>query len=930
MRAMPAEKNIREALLALKPSPGMFQRFAEDFMRIKGGAAYQHIVPQGRNAIGQPTKGYPDAYARQANGDKFLIETTVGNWRNHVTNEDIPGITALGGQAKAFSLFVLEDGPNLIPQKNANPAKAKLDVDHYRLQLQALGIPADSIEFWFLDTLVKELCRPAYLAMMADLHLPTDVAPFTEIRELPYGAPGLPTRVEYENGTVVAKQRITELMDKFSRSPIILMEGRGGVGKSTLAKAAAHQWIKKGKRTAFYIDVLDQPTDTSQLVTTVVARIKEFGSKNTLFIIDGQHRLTSTSLSQIGRAFIDKDSQPCLLFVGKKSSSEQLNALQKSRGTLEKFELRIEAGDLNAVYELHARRAALSEYFPRPQPEDLDKWHGLALDMVMFRLALASQTKVMKAGYLPDIRREDAKRYFRETYLENSPPEEQKALACIALCARHEMPASFTSLGEINPQHFVERGLVTESVTKNERQRRFRLAHDNLGGLILECLGVDEPTLWQELLGRDPFQACFVIRRLLDDEAKDEAKDEAAKLLRQIEDQLWHFSPRFSLGYAPVIGALYKETGVHETFWDYVGERVGAYIDGSDEPLQGVAAYLTFASGRSALIDDCWQQIRKLEVERFRKACRYLSPGGIVGLLEAAYRHGELTFTWISESISDSAIARAIANNFAALSPDHAESLLEAFARLTPVFFCDTLCKTIADGRQLDSYRTDLHEAGDSRTLEWLRRRPRLFGLVLDSIGTTRFAQALAASRLRSLAFVLNGQHQASAVCTKLVPEVLNALYAAPSFPSGDRRESALRIELIVRHAGQCDKKQFKHLFAELVRRKVLAESVKVMSCRTLATLLSDAAVNHGGLAESAVQQAVIPVVQARMLAYASRPPSDPEEMSALHGLCSQTGLQAGPQAAPRHERDCHQTGITIMELETGTRYLLPRSADQF
>ena len=894
MRVMPAEKNIREALLALKPSPGTFQRFAEDFMRIKGGAAYQYIIPQGRNAIGQPTKGYPDAYAPQANGDKFLIETTVGNWRTHLLKEDIPGITALGGQAKAFSLFVLEDGPNLIPQKNANTAKSKQNVDHFRLQLQALGIPADRIEFWFLDVLVKELCRPTYLALMADLHLPTDVAPFTEIRELPYGAPGLPTREEYEKGTVVAKQRITEVMDKFSRSPIVLMEGRGGVGKSTLAKAAAHQWIKNGKRTAFYIDVLDQTSDTLQLVTTVVARVKEFGSKNTLFIIDGQHRLTSTSLSQIGRAFIDKDSQARLLFVGKKSSPEQLNALQKSREILEDFELRIETRDLNAVYELYARRAALSEHFPRPQPKDLNKWHELALDMVMFRLALASQTKAMKAGDLPYIRREDAKRHFRETYFENSSPEAQKALACIALCARHEMPASFTSLGEINPQHFVERGLVTESFTKNERQRRFRLAHDSLGGLILECLGVDEPSLWQELLARDPFQACFVIRRMLDDEAK----DEAAKLLRQIENQLWHFSPRFSLGYAPVIGALYKETGVKETFWDYVGERVCAYIGGSDEPLQGVAAYLAFASGRSVLIDDCWQQIRKLEAERFRKACRYQSPGGIVGLLEAAYRHGELTFTWISGAINDSTIARSIANNFAALSPDHAESLLEAFSRLTPVFFCDTLCKTLADGRQLDSYLSDLREAGDSRTLEWLRRRPRLFGLVLDRIGKPPFAQALAASRPRSLAFVLSGQHHASTIYAKMLPDVLNALYAAPSPPSSDRKESALRIELIFRHAGQCDKKQFKRLFAELVKTKVLAESVKVMSCRTLATLLSDAAVNHSGLAEPGVQQAVMPVVQARMLAYASRPQIDPLEMSALHWLCCRPGLQAGSQAA--------------------------------
>jgi hypothetical protein len=894
MRAMPAEKNIREALLALKPSPGTFQRFAEDFMRIKGGVAYQHIVPQGRNAIGQPTKGYPDAYALQANGDKFLIETTVGKWRDHVINEDIPGITALGEKTKAFSLFVLEDGPNLIPQKNANPAKAKPGVDHYRLQLQALGIPADRIEFWFLDTLVKELCRPAYLALMADLHLPTDAAPFTEIRELPYGAPGMPTLIEYEKGTVVAKQRITEAMDKFSRSSSVLMAGRGGVGKSTLAKAVAHQWIKNGKRTAFYIDMLDQPADTSQLTTTVVARLKEFGSRNTLFIIDGQHRLTSTSLSQIGRAFIDKDDQPRLLFVGKKSSPEQLNALETSREIFEDFELRIETCDLNAVYELHARRATLTDNFPRPQPEDLDRWHRLALDMVMFRLALASQAKAMKAGYLPDISRKDAAKYFRETYLENSPPEEQKALACIALCARYEMPASFTSLGEIDPQHFVKRGLVTESVAKNEMQRRFRLAHDNLGGLILECLVVDESTLWQELLAKDPFQACFVIRRLLDDETK----DEAAKLLRQIEGQLWHFSPRFSLGYAPVIGALYKETGVEENFWDYIGERVGTYMHGSNEPLQGVATYLAFASGRSALVEDCWQQIRKMEVERFRNACRYLSPGGIVGLLEAACAHGEPTFKWVSDSISDSAIARAIANNFAALNPDHAESLLEAFARLTPVFFCGTLCKILSDGRQLDSYCTDLLDARDSRTLGWLRRRPYLFCLVLESIGPTRFARALTTGRLHSLAFVLKGQHQASAAFAQLVAEVLNALYAAPSFPSGSRNENALRIELMFRHAGKCEKKQFKRLLAELVNTNLLAESVKVMSCQTLATLLSDADATHGGLAKPDVQHAVIPVIRARMLVYASRPPRDPKEISALHGLCTHTGLQSGSQAA--------------------------------
>jgi len=840
MRVMPTEKNIREALLALKSSPGRFQSFAEDFMRIQGGAAYQHIVPQGRNASGQPTKGYPDAYAPQANGDKFLIETTVGKWRNHVTEEDIPGISALRGKAKAFSLFVLEDGPTLIPQKNANPAKAKLGIDHYRLQLQALGIPADRINFWFLDTLVKELSRPIYLALMSDLHLPTDVAPFTEIRDLPAGAAGTPTHSEYENGTVVARKRVKEVLDKLDRSPIVLMTGRGGVGKSTLAKAVAYQWVAKGKRTAFYIDVLDQSVDTLQLTTAIVARLKEFGSRNTLFVVDGQHRLAANSLSQIGRAFIEKDNQPNLLFVGKKSGAEQLNAIATSRGIFESLELNIEPGDLNAVYELYARRAAYSEKFLRPRSEDLGKWHELALDMVMFRLALDSQTKALKAGDLPDIRREVAAEYFKETYLKNSPPEEQKALACIALCARHEMPASLSSLGGINPQHFVERGLVTESVAKKGMQRRFRLAHDNLGGLILECLRVDELSLWQELLGRDLFQACFIIRRLLDDNAK----NEAAEHLRQIENKLWHFSPRFSLGYAPIIGALYRETGVAETFWNYVGERVSTYIEESDEPLQGVAAYLAFASGYPALIDNCWQQIKKLEAERFRKACRYLSPGGIVGLLEAAQAHGESTFTWVSHLINHGAIARAIANNFGDLDPDHAESLLKAFARHTPTFFHDTLCKTLADGRQLDSYRIGLLEAGDSRTLKWLRCRPYLFDLILDDIGPTRFAQALTVDKLRSLAFVLDKPHPSSAA--KLVPEVIKALYAAPPPPSGCRNENARRLELMFRHAGKCDKKQFRRFFAKLLKTNVLAESLKVMSSKTLATLISDASIEHG------------------------------------------------------------------------------------
>jgi len=172
--------------------------------------------------------------------------------------------------------------------------------------------------------------------------------------------------------------------------------------------------------------------------------------------------------------------------------------------------------------------------------------------------------------------------------------------------------------------------------------------------------------------------------------------------------------------------------------------------------------------------------------------------------------------------------------------------------------------------------------------------------LVLDSIDTTRFAQARTACRLRSLAFVLEGLHLATPARARLVPEVLKALYAVPPAPSSGRNESALRIELILRHAGQCDKKQFRRLFVKLVKTNVLAESVKVMSSQTLATLLSDAGIKHGGLAKPDVLQTVIAVVQARADAYASSLPKNPDEVRAFQGLCLQTGVQPGLQT-PSH-----------------------------
>ena len=127
----------------------------------------------------------------------------------------------------------------------------------------------------------------------------------------------------------------------------------------------------------------------------------------------------------------------------------------------------------------------------------------------------------------------------------------------IATLARLEMPASLKSLGGSKPVRAVKDGLLTLTRHGADRTRaRLRLAHHNLGPLILEAdnKAKDEEVL-ADLARTNSFQGCYIARRLFE-----LGRSQAAQvLLRAVQSEVLRFSPDFAPAYLATIAQLYVD-----------------------------------------------------------------------------------------------------------------------------------------------------------------------------------------------------------------------------------------------------------------------------------------------------------------------------------------------------------------------------------
>lgn len=738
MVAMPSEAEIRKVVATLKSQPAKFQVLAESVMRIKFGGVYSSLTPQGRNAELQTTIGYPDVYAKDKFGKLYLVEATVGNWRGHLEDEDVPGITRIGGANVAeFALFCMSNSELLIEQERKDRKVSKKSVDAYKAELAALGVPLAGIRIFFLDQLVTELRQPVYARVLFDLGMDIDISPFCSIEKRLFVSDAGPTREEFESGGVVADDLIDSMRRLLNPGSKLVVEARSGLGKTTLSTAFAFDWLKR-EQGAFYVD-LAAFNDPSAIIHVLVQKIKQYGCRSHLFVLDNGHRLAPEFLAQVLDACVDPNDRPTILVMTRPLAQPIAQALCLGRG-LERMQLSLRREDLLAVYWLLARRCSQSKECTPPTDTDVSHWQKLHADLVTFSLALKGgpAKASLSAGLVPKLSESDAIDYLRTRYLKDLPTEEHDMFAVIALCARYGVPASETSLNGV-PNQSLERGLLFQLPAKNH-VRRYALHHAKIGQLLLKCLNVNEQEVWKTFMQRDSFQACFIAQRLLhgDNEAMDTQQEgtlTAKDVLEQVGANAWKFSPSFSPGYAGVIASLYRQVGLQATFKTTLNSEISKYIADHDSFLIGLPSFLDYANaeGFDSEVSHVWTELCKTaQGGRLERAACLAPVPTVHNMLVGAAKYSTEVRDELVKAFSSKALATAIANKFGKLKPDLAEEVLASFEKLTPHLY-SSLLQELALGSRLGELKGTLMFAKSPAAVKyWLRQRRLLRLLTSD------------------------------------------------------------------------------------------------------------------------------------------------------------------------------------------------------
>lgn len=307
------------------------------------------------------------------------------------------------------------------------------------------------------------------------------------------------------------------------------------------------------------------------------------------------------------------------------------------------------------------------------------------------------------------------------------PADGRAALIVIATLAGHEIAASETSLGGPVPAMLVELGLARPEPTKAGTEVRLRLPHDKLGPRLLKCFSAQEQQqAYAAAIARDLFQTCFIIRRML---ARG-GRSEAAQLLRSVDSELWRFSSAWSLGYAGDIWSLYAAAGVSEDFWQDIPANFKSYLDGKPDFLNGMDKFMTFASNRADIADECWALLLSKEGDGvLRRAFRYVHPEAIHHLLSRAGQHHIATHAALAAVVADQAVMAAAAGKLITLRKDEVNHMLRRMEELAPTA-ASMLRTELQAGERLSAFRSSLSRASDKALLEWTAL-PELFELVL-------------------------------------------------------------------------------------------------------------------------------------------------------------------------------------------------------
>jgi hypothetical protein len=717
---LPFEEEIRAKIVEIaRPAPGRFQKIAEDFLSLRDPMRYGRLRPQGRNSADQTTKGYPDAYA--VHGRYIdVVEVTVGDWRKHLENEDLKRLGSLKG-ARSYVLFVLRDADLLIPQSNAPDLKREKDEPYYRAELSAHGVPVENIEFIFLDQLVRELRSLRYAGLLRDLGLRSTLDAFTPVAD--YELPGrdAPRKDEFEAQKVAAPSRVRSALELLQQRKCLVVVGPGASGKTTLGLAAAHGW-SKGGRDSYYADARELgETGAKSLALGLV----QASNTAILLVIDNLHLLTLSEQHQLVKLALESSAARAI-FLTRRELPASIRTLPiptvEQLGTVE---LRTSQEDILAAYLLLSARENKFGSIQEPSAELLHEWLRAAPDLLIFSRALCAQKAKLRAGAMPSVTEGDALAYLHREYVEGLSASELNSLAIIAKLAELEIPASSKCLGGASPVSLIQSYKVIESYSQN-RTARYSLPHDNLGTLIMRR--IDSSLIeaqWTDALGRDPFQAAFAVRRLLDRSRTAEARE----ILLSVDGALWKFSEDVPPSFAHAFDQLYVRAGLIPSHRERVAELFAEYVQGGQRFLDGVSSFLRFCTNVGVDGKPVVQKLLASSEESFDAALRQASPYELTDLLRVTHPIYPELFDRLSRGLSRDDVLPSFANHFVQLSAEEANGTLVNLNFFVPTFR-DKLKRVLVGSSELQKV---LGPLPDTESVRRILRLKELIEFVADA-----------------------------------------------------------------------------------------------------------------------------------------------------------------------------------------------------
>lgn len=558
------EAQILEELHLFKSKPGEFQTFAEEFLFLKNREKYTFLRPNGRNVLQQTVKGYPDAFFRNADGNFMVVEATVGEWSKHIASSDVPKINQInatkGGRVVEYWLFCLDTSPKLLAQENAAASNATQAEENAINDLISTGLNRSQVHIIFADELAKSLSfDPQYARLLQRLGFNLDSHPWHAITDVPlHGLKEFtPTAEEYASGSVVPHAQVEELNKRLSKNRVVLIQGLGAAGKTSLSIAFGYNWMNAGKGMASYLDCMSLDFSTDQDLRSAQESLRALGSEGNVFIVDNCHVASNSFMSRLMKTWATQSRQSKLLLLRRPrrsaGSNDPLSSYINPKDVISRT---VGTDDLLCLYQRLAHRRWKASTYPKPDKCTLHEWLRVGGDLVAFGLAIYPGIQNLKADRVPVPQRKLAVDYIRDTYLAKLGSDELEMLFSIAEMAAFETPASIESLGPGNIESLLESEIVFETTHgRTKVRKRLQLPHHKLGELILDT--PDEYKRKERLLkivDLDVFQACFLARRL--QEEGEEAQPKA--ILAAARSKVTRLDAGYSLGYTGAIASLYK------------------------------------------------------------------------------------------------------------------------------------------------------------------------------------------------------------------------------------------------------------------------------------------------------------------------------------------------------------------------------------